>query len=77
MLAEIGVPLESKIFRRNKNGSVLQSRVEHINKVLLLNQSNKVIANKSTLIQWALNIMLVSVDSFSSHVICEIYIHSM
>lgn len=26
-LAEIGVPLESKIFRRNKNGSVLQSRV--------------------------------------------------
>jgi hypothetical protein len=38
-LAETGVPLESKIFRKNKNASVLQSTAEHIRKVLLLNQS--------------------------------------
>jgi hypothetical protein len=38
-LAELGIPLPSGIFKRSKNGSVLQNEGEHIRKVFFLNMT--------------------------------------
>jgi hypothetical protein len=38
-LAEFGVPLPSRIFRRSKNGSVVHNEGEHIRKVFFLSKT--------------------------------------
>jgi hypothetical protein len=46
-LAEVGVPLPSRIFKRSKNGAVLQDKAKHIRKVTSKQKNKETIINKS------------------------------